>query len=63
MAFSEKIYTKGFQELLKSQKLIYARIYRNVPWQISTFCFAYQYKHNANTNYDTTTNKKPGRVF
>ena len=34
-----------------------------LPWQISRFCFAYKCKHNANTNYDTNTNKKPGRVF
>ena len=29
-----------------------------VPWQISTFCFTYKCKHDANTNYGTNTNKK-----
>ena len=37
--------------------------YLSLPWQISTFCFAYKCKHNANTNYDTNTNQKSGRVF
>ena len=41
-----------------------------VPWQISTFSFAYKCEQNANANYGTNTNKKTrssilalGRVF
>ena len=35
----------------------------NLPWQISTFCFAFKWKHNAKKNYDTNTKKNPAAYF
>ena len=36
------------------------QLLKKLPWRISTFCFVFKCKHNANANYDTNTNKKPG---
>ena len=35
----------------------------NLPWQISTFCFAFKWKHNAKKNYDTNTKKTRPRIL
>ena len=64
------IHERKIRESLEINNLETKAEYDKLTWQINTFCFAHKCKHNANTNYDTNTNKKPrphiltpGRVF